>query len=196
MKSSRLVRLYPLLAGLTAASNVTPQSPFDLDPAFRTEIDLRYVSSIVPLMDGRVVISGALHFPEDPWNEYSLARLFANGIRDASFYTSGLGGGVIVPWNSKYYVEGIQSVRRVLLDGTNDTSFAMGVGSIPYFSSLQGGDYHVFTDGRVLMSGYHTLDDTARGFVGGYNLIWFTNTGYLDTTRIHRWTDGVVYEIE
>jgi hypothetical protein len=45
----------------------------------------------------------------------------------------------------------------------------------PYFASLQGGDYHVFPDGRVLMSGSHQLSDTIRGFVG-YEPIWFTNT--------------------
>jgi uncharacterized delta-60 repeat protein len=28
-----------------------------------------------------------------------------------------------------------------------------------------------------------------------YNLIWFTNTGHLDTTKQHRWSNGVIYEI-
>ncbi|MEZ4807704.1 MAG: T9SS type A sorting domain-containing protein [Flavobacteriales bacterium] len=68
--------------------------------------------------------------------------------------------------------------------------------SDPYFSSLQGGDYHVFPDGRVLMTGAHTLNDPVRGFVGLYNLIWFTNTGYLDTTRVHRRSNGVMYAFE
>ena len=56
--------------------------------------------------------------------------------------------------------------------------------------SLQVGDYHIFPDGRVLVGGTHTLLDTARGFVGNYDLIWFSNTGYLDTTRIHRRGNG------
>ncbi|MBK9515313.1 MAG: delta-60 repeat domain-containing protein [Flavobacteriales bacterium] len=42
----------------------------------------------------------------------------------------------------------------------------------------------------------HNLDDTARGFVGLYNLIWFTNTGHLDTTKTHRKGNGAIYEIE
>ncbi|HMC96737.1 MAG TPA: T9SS type A sorting domain-containing protein [Flavobacteriales bacterium] len=63
----------------------------------------------------------------------------------------------------------------------------------PYFGSLQGGGYHVYPDGRLLISGAHTLSDTARGFEGLYNLIWFSNTGYLDTTRVHRKGNGVVY---
>jgi len=46
------------------------------------------------------------------------------------------------------------------------------------------------------MSGAHILSDTARGFEGLYNLIWFTNTGYLDTTRVHRRSNGTIRELE
>jgi hypothetical protein len=65
-----------------------------------------------------------------------------------------------------------------------------------YFTSLQGGDYHVYPDGRVLMSGAHVLSDSIRGFEGLYSLIWFSNGGYLDTTRTHRLCNGVIYAIE
>ncbi len=65
-----------------------------------------------------------------------------------------------------------------------------------YFTSLQGGDYHVYPDGRVLMSGAHVLSDSIRGFEGLYSLIWFSNQGYLDTTRTHRLCNGVIYAIE
>jgi hypothetical protein len=65
-----------------------------------------------------------------------------------------------------------------------------------YFTSLQGGDYHVYPDGRVLMSGAHVLSDSIRGFEGLYSLIWFSNEGYLDTTRTHRLCNGVIYAIE
>ncbi|MEZ4756244.1 MAG: hypothetical protein R2817_05410 [Flavobacteriales bacterium] len=65
-----------------------------------------------------------------------------------------------------------------------------------YFTSLQGGDYHVYPDGRVLMSGAHVLSDSIRGFEGLYSLIWFSNEGYLDTTRTHRQCNGVIYAIE
>ncbi|HQV51121.1 MAG: hypothetical protein IPI00_09310 [Flavobacteriales bacterium] len=60
----------------------------------------------------------------------------------------------------------------------------------PYFSSLQGGDYHVYPDGRILMSGVHNLLDSIRGFEGLYCLVWFSNTGYLDTTKTHRTCAG------
>jgi uncharacterized delta-60 repeat protein len=81
------------------------------------------------------------------------------------------------------------------MDGTRDTAF-IEMNNGPYFNSLQGGDYHVYPDGRVLLTGTHSLDDIARGFVGYYNLIWFTNTGYLDTTRTHRQGNGSVFKIK
>ncbi|MBL0128620.1 MAG: T9SS type A sorting domain-containing protein [Flavobacteriales bacterium] len=62
----------------------------------------------------------------------------------------------------------------------------------PYFSSLDGRDYHVFPDGRVLLSGVHILSDTIRGFTGAHRLVWFSNTGYLDTTRVHRKGNGAI----
>ena len=46
------------------------------------------------------------------------------------------------------------------------------------------------------MSGAHILDDIARGFTGIYNLIWFSNQGYLDTTRTHRKGNGTLMFFE
>lgn len=105
---------------------------------------------------------------------------------------SGLGGAKLVQWQDRYYVGASQTIRRIQPSGQQDMSFIeMNLG--PYFSSLQGGDYHVYPDGRVLMSGTHTLSDVARGFVGNYNLVWFSNTGYLDTTRVHKRGNGPIY---
>jgi hypothetical protein len=36
------------------------------------------------------------------------------------------------------------------------------------------------------MSGVHGLNDPVRGFIGDHCLVWFSNTGYLDTTKTHR----------
>jgi len=57
-------------------------------------------------------------------------------------------------------------------------------------SVFQGGDYHVYPDGSVLASGGIDLNDPVRGYVGYYRLVWFTNTGWLDTTRTHRQANG------
>src|SRR5690606_15029745 len=42
--------------------------------------------------------------------------------------------------------------------------------------------------------GNHQLSDSIRGFGGFYNLIWFSNEGYLDTTRIHRQANGTMWD--
>ena len=105
------------------------------------------------------------------------------------------GGGRITAWNDRLYWGSSQIVQRVLMNGHADPAF-IHMNSGPYFLSLQGGDYHVFPDGRVVMSGAHTLSDTVRGFTGLHQFIWFTNTGYLDTTRVHRKANGVLYEFE
>ena len=151
-------------------------------------------SDILPLADGRLIVSGALKFPGNFWFT-SLARFNADGSRDNTFFTSGLGGGTVVAWGDQFYAAGPQTVRRLDLDGNPDPSFIQ-MNSDPLFQSLQGGDYHVYPDGRVLMSGAHELLDTARGFVGLYNLIWFTNTGHVDTTKVHRKGNQVLAEIE
>ncbi|WKZ65638.1 MAG: delta-60 repeat domain-containing protein [Flavobacteriales bacterium] len=66
----------------------------------------------------------------------------------------------------------------------------------PYFNSAQGGDYHVYPDGRVLLGGYHTINAPHLGYQGGYNLVWFFNNGRLDTTRTHRTGNGAVFGIK
>ncbi|MCB0808762.1 MAG: T9SS type A sorting domain-containing protein [Flavobacteriales bacterium] len=129
-----------------------------------------------------------MRFPGE-LDDKRLVRLLPNGQRDASFYNSGLGGGFLKPWASHFYVSTPHTVRRILPDGTQDPSF-IGMNLGPYFSSLQGGDYHVYPDGRILMSGAHVLSDSIRGFEGLYCLIWFSNTGYLDTTKTHRYCSG------
>ena len=106
------------------------------------------------------------------------------GQRDLS-YMGFYGGERVMPWiNGKFYVSnGLP--RRMLPDGNIDPSFGpISIG--PYFQYSTTGDYHVFSDGRALISGSHMLSDSIRGFEGNYELIWFTSTGYLDTTRTHR----------
>jgi hypothetical protein len=187
MRSSRLVRLLFLSAALLVAREVRPQQPFDLDTVFRTGIDTWYVSSVAPLPDGRIFLSGQIQLPGETGSFRGAAMLHPDGERDMSFpnFPFTTGGGKITPWNGQYYVATSQSVRRLDENCLIDPSFIiMNLG--PYFSSLQGGDYHVYPDGRILMSGVHGLNDPVRGFVGDHCLIWFSNTGYLDTTKSHR----------
>ncbi|MBK8497272.1 MAG: T9SS type A sorting domain-containing protein [Flavobacteriales bacterium] len=191
MWTLRIVLITVLCVG--ACSCVRAQQPFDLDPTFRAEFDDWYVSSILPQPAGKVIISGQFTFPGgEPLEFTGIARLNADGSWDPSFEHSQLGRGKLTAWTDRFYVASTQAVRRVFLDGTNDDGYHLGTVQIPYFLSLQGGDYHVYPDGRVLMSGAHQVNYPDSNWVGIYNLIWFTNEGYLDTTRAPRMGDGVI----
>jgi hypothetical protein len=189
MRSSRLVRLLFLFATSLVASDTRPQQPFDLDIEFRTKINSWYVSGVAPLPDGDVLLSGQIRFPGDPIGTFRLLARVDHHGNQVSWFPYAYGGGKLTEWNGRYYVLNNQIVHRVWPDGTTDTDF-IGMNLGPYFSSLQGGDYQVYPDGRILMSGVHELRDSIRGFEDLYCLIWFSNTGYLDTTKTHRTCAG------
>ena len=183
---SRLMRLFLMAASLLAAKDMRPQQPFDLDTTFRTEINTWYVSSILPQADGKVIVSGQFKFPGD-LSFRSGARLNVDGTWDPSFASPAYMGGKLTPWNGKVYQQNGPGIRRSWSDGTLDTDYVINP---PFVSVLQGGDYHVYPDGRILMSGVHQLLDSIRGYEGLYCLCWFSNTGYLDTTKTHRQCAG------
>ncbi|QQR86909.1 MAG: hypothetical protein IPJ76_01400 [Flavobacteriales bacterium] len=178
------------------------QQPFDLDTTFRAAMVAsggNYplgVNSLLVLPDGDLILSGQLRFPWDPnWiAPRSGCRLNSDGTRDLDFASYPLMGGVVKAWNDRMYVRNGQGLRRLWLDGQLDALFDMA--GAPYFSAGVGGDFHVFADGRVLITGSHDLQDSIHGYVGTYELVWFSNTGYLDTTAVHRNCDGEVIRIE
>ncbi|MBK8340169.1 MAG: hypothetical protein IPK99_09380 [Flavobacteriales bacterium] len=162
----RTLRL--LLPMWAAAAGVIPalaQVPFSLDTSFRTMLTQQNVNSMAVLANGDLLLSGQMRFPGDMSTRY-LAKVDTDGNQVASFPFL-YGGARITPWNGQYYVSNT-TVRRLLPDGLIDPSFIQ-MNSDPLFNSLQGGDYHVYPDGRILMSGTHTLYDTVRGFTGNYD---------------------------
>ncbi len=177
-------------AAMLAACASLCQWQFKLDTTFRTTILEEYVNSIYVFDDGSLFLSGRIKFPGDISVRGS-AKILTNGQLDNSFtmFPQTTGGGKLVPWQNKIYVMPAHTVRRLNGSGLIDASF-IHMNSGPYFHSQAGGDYHVFEDGRVLVSGTHLLSDSIRGFMGYYNLIWFSNEGYLDTTRVHRQANG------
>jgi uncharacterized delta-60 repeat protein len=183
-----------VVAALVAATAASAQWQFELDTTFRTVVTRLAVASVLPQVDGSVIASGPMRFPGE-MNDKLLVKFLPNGARDEAFNNSGLGRGKLTAWQDRFYVGTAATVRRILYSGLQDPTF-IGMNTGPYFNSLQGGDYHVYPDGRVLMSGAHMLRDSIRGFVGIYNLIWFTNTGYLDTTKVHRTGNNVVYRFK
>lgn len=183
------------IAALWAATSAAAQQPFDLDPSFETQLTQEYVTSVLVVEDGKLVVSGSMVFEGNSIFEPNYgARLTANGTRDPSFVDYPPMGGKLTRWGDKIYSVAGQLVYRMSIDGITDQSFDT-MSDYPLFSSLQAGDYHIFPDGRVLFTGTHLLNDTVRGFVGPYRLVWFSNTGYLDTTRVHRQGNGAITTI-
>ena len=181
------------VAALMAATAACGQWSFTLDTTFRTQIVQQNVNAIHVLPGTGIYLSGRVRFPGD-MSDRALSLIDENGEQVVSFPFS-WGGGKMVPWANKLYVQNGNLVRRMNLDGTIDLSFASqsgGSGSAPYISLPTNGDFHVFPDGSVLLSGSYTLSAAAHGFVGQYRLVWLTNTGYLDTTRVHRQANGVI----
>jgi hypothetical protein len=180
-------------AALFAAAAAWPQWSFTLDTTFRTQIVDKNVNALHLLPDGGIFLSGRIRFPGDISDRGS-AKLLPDGTRDMGFpaFPQTTGGGKIVPWGAAFYVLPAATVRRMTPDGLIDPTF-VSTNASPYFLSGSGGDFHVFPDGRVLLSGTHMLSDSIRGFVGSYELIWITNTGYLDTTRVHRNANGPIW---
>ena len=196
-------RIVFLIAILPGEIVIIAQAPFSVDTTFQAQLVSSIsgggptVNSIIPLEDGRVIISGTFRFPGDPIPPLVSrhgALLNLDGSVDPSYPPYPAMGGKMTRWEDKFYVGVGQTVRRRHISGALDTEFInMDLG--PYFSSLFYGDYHVFPDGSLVIGGKHILSDSIRGFEGGYNFIWFTNTGYLDTTRVHRKGNGTVNTI-
>ena len=193
MNAMNTRRVVAIVSTTILVATTTAQAQFTLDTTFRTEIQSQFINSIYVRPDGKVVVSGQMKFPGD-LSFRGGALLSLDGTRDLSFPTVVYMGGKITSWTDRLYSGNGPGIRRLWPTGVLDASFNMV--NAPYFDAFQGGDYHVFPDGRVLFSGTHTLSDTERGFVGLYQLIWFTNTGYLDTTRIHRKGNGTVTDLK
>lgn len=142
--------------------------------------------------NGQLLFSGQMEFPGES-NVWPLARINPDGSRDLSFPFT-YGGAKLTPWQDRFYV-GAGTVRRLMPNGTIDNSF-QNMNFDPYFISGQGGDYHVFPDGRVLLGGYHSIEAEHLNLQGDYNLVWFFNNGRLDTTRTHRSGNAAVFGLK
>ena len=201
--STLLDKLTLVVGSFSMTVLVSAQVPFSLDTTFRAQLASSIsgggpgINSIIPLEDGKVIISGTFRFPNDPippLDSRHGALLNPDGSVDPSYPPYPAMGGKMTRWGDRFYVGVGQTVRRRHISGALDTEFInMDLG--PYFSSLFYGDYHVFPDGSLVMGGKHILSDSIRGFEGGYNFIWFTNSGYLDTTKVHRQGNGTVNTI-
>lgn len=177
------------VAALVAATVMAAQQPFELDPSFHTTIQAQAIGGILERPDGKIIVSGWMYYPTG--QDLKLGGLLepnGNWVPDPNAPSSWYGpmGGKIVPWGTdSFYVGNGQGIRRFALDGTMDYTFQNPPD--PKLAGGQGGDFHVFPDGRVLLAGSRELRDSVRGFVGhDYGLVWLNTDGSLDTTRVHR----------
>lgn len=197
MSTTNYMRYNTVAALLLGAATAVAQQPFDLDVSFRTTIERIYVSSIAQMNDGGLLVSGRIGFTNNQFDPVmGSVRLFNNGVRDTQFPTFPLttGGSKIVHWNDGFYVDnGLP--RRLLSNGLIDPTFQHLNDNAPLFSSFQGGDYHVYPDGSVVITGSHTMNVPDSGWVGSHHMIWFNNDGTLDFTRRPRRGNGAIYRI-
>jgi hypothetical protein len=137
------VRKFAVAALAGAATAAAAQQPFDLDLTFRTNITGNFVLSVAPLIDGTILLSGAIKFPNYPLFPLGLAKIQSTGSLITSFI--GPDGGIrIIPWQDKYYVCG-GIPYRLLADGELDSTFThLNDCNSLYYTPEQAGDYHVF----------------------------------------------------
>ncbi len=195
MISTNHKRYNTVAALLLGAATVVAQLPFELDMSFRTYIQNTYVSSVVVMENGQLLLAGEMVFQgEDPFVVSCGARLNSDGSRDALFplYPSWGCGIGFKQWNDQYYVDTHGLPRRLLPMGSVDPSFQHLNDNAPLFSSVQGGDYHVYPDGSIVITGSHTMNVPDSGWVGSHHMIWFNNDGTLDFTRRPRKGNGAI----
>jgi hypothetical protein len=188
------MRKFAVAALAGAATAAAAQQPFNLDPTFRTNIMGNFVLSIAPMVDGTILLSGAIKLPNYPLFPLGLAKIQSNGSLINSYL--GPGGGIgIVPWQDKFYVYG-GIPYRLLADGQQDTTFKRNeICTGLYYTPEQAGDYHVFPDGRVVLCGTYGIGLNCE-ILGSYGLVWVTNTGLVDTTRTPRTSTYSIYKIK
>ncbi len=152
------------VAALLAATATAAQQPFDLDMGFMTQFSLGsgtgyplQVFDVMERPDGKIIVSGNIQPPGiDPTTSHVGGLVAPNGSwipapAGTSFlnWYGGLGG-KIVPWGEdRFYTGGmISGVMRYWMNGARDSLYPV---IDPKIGFGQGGDFHVFPDGRVLL---------------------------------------------
>ena len=115
MRSTPTRKVFALAATFQLCLLAYSQEQFVLDTTFRAVILSKNVNSMIPVADGKVILTGGrMHF-QGEFSDMGLVRLNADGTRDETFFNSGYGGSKLVTWNDRFYVGGY--VRRILYTG-------------------------------------------------------------------------------
>ncbi|MBS1936189.1 MAG: T9SS type A sorting domain-containing protein [Bacteroidetes bacterium] len=189
------------VAAVAAATATAAQQPFKLNTGFRTQFQQIAIGDVLERPDGKIIVSGRFVPPgADPTSPWGGGLLATNGnwipkpidrpIVDWYFYM----GNKIVPWGDEMFYVGVgQGQARYWQDGTWDSLYPV---QDPKMAGGQGGDFHVYPDGRLLLAGNFMLHDPARGHVGMYGLVWLNTDGSLDTTMVPRSIGGPIGAFE
>jgi hypothetical protein len=112
------IHIAVLSAAVGFSSSANAQAPLTLDPSFQFNLNEWYVSSALPLDDGKILLSGQIKFPGEFWFRGS-ARLSQDGSIDTTFpqFPLSAGQGKLTKWQDKIYVEVGQEIRTLDGDG-------------------------------------------------------------------------------
>jgi hypothetical protein len=152
--NTSLQRILFVTATLAVAVTAFAQEPFTHDPSFHTTITNPVssggpnISSILPLEDGSLIISGDFRFIGDPDQNRRGARLFTDGSYDPVFPYNPSMNGKISRWNNSFFC----GMRRLFFDGTPDPDFMALFYNSPLFEVVQVGDHHIFVSLRPTTS--------------------------------------------
>ncbi|MBK7940976.1 MAG: hypothetical protein IPJ87_03725 [Flavobacteriales bacterium] len=176
------------------------QSPFGADPGFVPTLDPNAVDvrSCYELPDGHLLISHSTTSGLVPFQSRIL-RLLPDGSVDSSFDPI-MGEYAILPYDEgRFYTQSGGSGgiirRRSTADGSLDTTFNFDPNPWQTWEVMAIGDIEVLDDGRLLLTGWIELSDTAHGWIGEYDLIRVTTSGSLDTTFTPRRANGFMHDI-
>lgn len=144
-----------------------------------------YVRTTAIQSDGKIIIGGQFSSYNENGRNY-IARLNTDGSLDSTF-NSGTGtdlwvtttaiqsdGKIIIGgWFNSYNGTAINSIARLKVDGTLDTTFNSGMGADNYVSNIT-----IQPDGKILIGGWFTsYNGTARKHIARLNA-----NGTLDVT--------------
>ena len=160
--------------------------------------DVSVIHSSAVQADGKIIVGGDFYYwlEDQTKGRRGVVRLNADGSRDTSFVTSGIGGGLVntvaIQNDGKILIGGIFdsyngtttfNIARINTDGSIDTSFAVSTVQIPEITSIA-----VQSDGKILVGGkfqqYNGID--AKRFVR------LNSDGSIDTAFC---TSGFSYHV-
>ncbi|MCI1753118.1 MAG: hypothetical protein LKM36_09695 [Flavobacteriales bacterium] len=157
------VRKFAVAALAGAATAAAAQQPFDLDLTFRTNITGNFVLSVAPLVDGTILLSGAIKFPNYPLFPLGLAKIQSNG--SSNYFILRPGGGIRIIHGriSSMSMEEYPTAFWRMENRHHVQAHLNDCNSL-YYTPEQAGDYHVFQMAEWFSAALMALGSTAKSW--------------------------------